>query len=196
MMDDLFGTEPSRNIFRLEPERKEALKARIALWNGLVWVFIHPLYNARSFYDIEEGLSRLVCMPSETVPPIIIFEEREYVKFLSLWLKHENRDTDFHCSMVETDLNDSTPFGYGEECRAYGWKTVTDKFKELGIRRILMGGGWLEIMKNPDWTGKPPYMEQCVGIALSHLSNKKGGEFEVELSSLIAPPEACTCFAP
>ena len=199
MMDDIFGTVPSRNIFRLEPKRIAALKSRIASWDGLVRVFIHPMYemwrgNGGSF-RIERGLSRLVRMPPAMVPPIIIFEEQEYATQLSLWLKYENQDTGLNCYTVETEPDDPTPFGYEKEYRAYGWGAVSDKFKKLGIRRILMGGVRLEIVGEPDWTGKSPFMCQCVGIALSHLSNRKAGAFEVELSALMDPPDARRHFA-
>lgn len=185
MMDELFGTEPSRNIFRMEPERTDALKTRIAINNALVMVFIHPLYErwqgTGGSPHIEEGLSRLLQMPYDTTPPIIIFEERAYAKGLGLWLKYEGLDPNFNCCMVETEPDDPTPLGWDKEYRAYGWKTVTEKFNELGIRRIIMGGTRLELVSEPDWTGKPPFMQQCVGIAFSHLSEIKGGTFDVKI---------------
>lgn len=185
MMDNLFGTEPSRNILRMEPERTETLKSRIALHKGLVRIFIHPLYerwqgNGGSTH-IENGLSRLLQMPPESTPPIIIFEEHAYKKSLELWLKYEGLDQNFNCYLVETEPDDSTPLGWDEDVRAYGWETVTKKFNELGIRRVIMGGTRLELVSKPDWTGKPPFMQQCVGIAFSHLSKMKAGIFDVKL---------------
>src|SRR3989338_3660479 len=124
MMDDIFGTEPSRNIFRLEQERTAALKARIASWKGLARVFVHPLYERwrgnEGSLKIEAGLSRLLLMPSDTSPPIIIFEEKECAEHLSMWLKYEKLDPWFNCYTVETQPDNPTLLGYDDEYRAYG----------------------------------------------------------------------------
>lgn len=182
------------NLLALTRAQETQLRDRIRQWNGLVRIFIHPMYEkwkgheltyrndpkGRRLLDIERVLKYLLEMPIEKAPPIIIFEEEIHLKKLEKWAPRD-------CYVIPTEEDHPVPCGYllfQEE----GWRAVGGELDTLGVRKIILGGVRLETCSyKTDWTGKSPYMCRCVGIALSYLSKRKGGRFDIAVSALTDP---------
>ncbi len=178
------------SLTHLPEENLRHLKNRIGRWQGLVRVFIHPLYEKWRYGDsceylsehcflqsrnIEHAIIRLLNTDEENVPPIIIFEEHDFVHSLGMWLRESVDKVETTCYYMETQTNNPTIIGHHNNC-ADAWKEIENTFVNLGVKRILLGGMRLDVSTfETDWTGTSPYVGQCVGIALSYLSNRKGG---------------------
>jgi len=195
--------EYGHDFLELTSEKSQELKARIEKWHGLVRMFVHPMYekwrgheeqyrNDSKFaklIQIEQVLAKLLAMPEEKTPPIIIMEEKDYVVKLQQWLK-ENPvgSSQGGVYFVRTLPKFPTPWLKGREYNDYAgaWEKLIETLDDCGVKKILMGGMRLKVSsyKGKDWTGKDPFIESCVGIAMSHLSKDKAGKFEVELSAL------------
>ena len=191
------------DLFQLSAAEQAALRTRIKEWDGLVRVFIHPLFEkmrwgddylhdpaGSAWVDIEKGLSRILSLPEDKVPPVIIFEEHPYVEKLSKWVSNNRYGTSRNNPyIIRTELK--YPALYGVLDRKSGWKMISDNFKHMGISHILMGGMQFEAATwKSDWTDKGPWVAGCVGIALSYLSKDKAGSFSVELSRIIDDPDS------
>ncbi len=189
----------SHDLFKLTPGQKRVLKKRIKEWNGLVRIFVHPLFEKwhwpadqyvshhcnRRLIKIEEVLSRILVMPEKKTPPVIIMEEGHFVKNLQAWLaQNPNGASQRNTYCIATWSGNPTPDGFNSKHEA--WDFLITLFRQLGVKKILMGGMQFSVATyKTDWTGKPPYCDRCIGIALSYLSRDKAGPFDVELSALI-----------
>ncbi|KKQ04026.1 MAG: hypothetical protein US18_C0021G0004 [Parcubacteria group bacterium GW2011_GWB1_36_5] len=189
------------DLFELTSKEKQALQERIEKWQGLVRIFVHPMYEKwrgneseyindpdnQKLVQIEEVLSKLLAMPENKTPPIVIMEERVFIKELEKWLKENSQGSSQEgVYFVKTCRDDPTP--KLRKITTDPWKLLTEILRGLGVRKILIGGMQLGVLwHKKDWTQKDPFLERCVGIAISHLSKDKGGEFEVELSALTHP---------
>ena len=196
----------STHLFlELQPEEKSRLALRIKKWNGLVRIFIHPLYekwsagpkgypsnyDASRVIEIEQGLARLLSLPEEKTPPIIIFEENWALKSFYKWQRKLQGELPLNPTyIINTCQSSPTPYST-DWYKAKGWQDVKAGLSELGVKKILIGGIKLDVSHTrKDWTGKGSFLSRCVGIALSHLPKDKAGIFETELSALIAPRDA------
>ncbi|MEK7539116.1 MAG: hypothetical protein AAB595_00525 [Patescibacteria group bacterium] len=190
------------DFFNLDASETERLKNRVEKWHGLVRIFVHPMYekwrgNEEQYANdpkevklvqIEQVLAKLLAMPKEKTPPIIIMEEAVYVSKLQGWLKENLAGlSQGGVYFVKTIPNSPTPQLEGENNREV-WDKLIKALDDCGVKKILMGGMRLEVSSyKHDWTLKNPYVSRCVGIALSYLSKDKAGKFEVELSGLTDP---------
>lgn len=203
--------ENIHDLLSLSSVEKNRLKKRIEKWDGLVRIFVHPMYEKWrgheekyindpeevKLVEIERVLSKLIAMPESKTPPIIIMEERIFIKKLEKWLvENPQGSSQKGIYFVKTRLNNPAPDLEIKEAYFHpspdteAWKPLSDTLRELGVRKILLGGIKLGVLfHKKDWTQKDPFLEFCVGIAMSHLSKDKGGEFEVELSALTFPTE-------
>ena len=122
------------NILNLTPEEAEGLRERVDRWNGLVRIFIHPLYEKwrgheekyihdklHRLTEIETVLTRLVSMPQDMTPPIIVFEEQRHSAQFTDWIAKKSRG-EMNCYVVETADNNPTP--YGSAFRDTEWKKL------------------------------------------------------------------------
>lgn len=190
------------DILNLSPEEVRHLRSRIEKWAGLVRIFVHPMYekwmhsqeiylnhtNGKELEKIENFLAKLLAMPEEKTPPIIIMEETKYITALQNWLKTNpqgaSQDKVF---LVKTRPDNFRP-DLENKNEKESWKILIDKLTDLGVKKILMGGMYFATNEfERDWTKRGPGMSYCVGIAMSHLSKDKAGKFEVELSALTSP---------
>jgi hypothetical protein len=190
----------------------DKLAKRTSRWNGLVRIFVHPLYekwathgvsrypkykkDALRHKEIETGLIRLLSMPEDKTPPIITFEEHWSLACFQNWLSDLPRSQPLNIPYVIDTMGCSpNPYSRHHDPRVE-WDKLKATLIELGVQRILIGGISLDVAHKygtdtlVDWTGKNPYVSRCVGIVLSHLSEDKAGEFKTELSSLIYPRDA------
>lgn len=207
--------EKVHDLLSLSPEQKAELMKSIEKWKGLVRIFVHPLFEkwrygeenydhtyASDLIQIKKTLSRILAIDEEKAPPLIIMEEQEFVPELKKWMENNNPKINSQkvIYLVNTRLNNPTPDrvkllteeelmqSMYEPSNDPAWKILKKTLQEVGVQKILLGGMNFKASKNKiDWTGKGPHVDHCVGIALSHLAKNKGGEFEVELSSLTAP---------
>lgn len=208
--------ENTLDLLKLSPEQKEKLKKRIAKWNGLVRIFVHPLFekwregeydnqNSDAPHDnlqIEKALSRILAIDKENVPPLIIMEEEEFVPEFKKWLETIYKSSQETLYLVNTFPQNPSPKikiqklpSFKDAMRSINdprndpaWKALEKTLQQVGVRKILLGGMTFEMdEEKKDWTHKDPWMGRCIGIAMSHLSKNKGGDFEVELSALTAP---------
>jgi|SRR3989344_1322155 len=201
--------ENVHDLLNLSPEEKEILKKRVEQWGGLVRIFVHPLfekwrdgeYETYESYirdeniEIEKTLSRILAIDKGKVPPLIIMQEKKFMSEFKKWLKTIRKPSQETVYFVKTFSTNPAPSIEGKERSDVGeahtipsWKNLKDTLKEIGVKKIFLGGTKFEMSEyEKDWTDKDPFMGGCVGIAMSVLSKDKGGEFEVELSPLTAP---------
>lgn len=197
--------EVGYDLLNLDASKAEQLKTRIKKWQGLVRMFVHPMFekwrwgdeypghpHKAELFQIEEVLAKLLAMPEEKTPAMIIFEEVKHLEELKCWLKENPQgisQNGVYFVATGPKPGSPTPDVRGKDEKE-AWKTLSDKLTELGVKKILMAGQQLDVSEfKQDWTEKGPWVARCVGIALSHLSKDKAGKFEVELSALTMPRE-------
>lgn len=191
------------NLLKLHGRQKELLRLRIRRWNGLVRIFVHPLYEKwrwpsgeyathpdyKQLANIESVLSRLIAMPEGKTPPIIIMEEQDRLAHIQRWLKenlagHSQKNVYY----VSTLRNDPRPvienLSYWKKEEA--WKRLIKRLDSISVKRILIGGMQFRVCGyRSDWTQRGPFVDKCVGITISYLSKDKAGHFELDLSTLV-----------
>lgn len=189
------------DLLELTPRQVDSLRLRVIEWNGLVRVFVHPMFEKwhyppdqysehldhKKLVEIEKALSRLVTLPEIKTPPIIIMEEHYRIENLENWLvrNHFGR-AQLNIYYVRTWENTSHPMI--DPCAYFPpqWEPLVNRLDSVGVKKILMGGMQLTASDHgSDWTGKKPRVDYCVGVALSYLSNDKAGKFDVDLSALV-----------
>jgi hypothetical protein len=186
-------------LYSLTLEQETALKGRIERWNGLIRIFVHPMYEKwrghehryindpmlRRLVEIERGLLRLLRLAEDKTPPVIVMEEDVFISKLNDWLAE--KEIAHQTFVIQTLRSNPAPI-----CPEFSpWKNLTETLTRLGVNKIILGGIKLEVSNwHTDWTYKAPYVGRCVGITLSHLSRDKGGIFETEISALTHPEGA------
>ncbi len=197
------------NLLELTLEEKRALKERVEKWQGLVRIFVHPMYEKWRGHEqeyvndpeniklvqIERVLSKLLAMGEDKTPPTIIMEEEKYTNKLATWLKNNPNGSSQDMVYFIKTLTDNPAPKIETKNKTQSWKILSRALKEIGVKKILIGGMQLEVSYHKkDWTNKDPFLARCVGIAMSYLSKEKAGEFEVELSALTAPTNERNAF--
>lgn len=196
------------DLLKLTWQQKELLRLRIHMWNGLVRIFVHPLFEKwhypnnqyhthpdyQRLIQIEQTVSRLLAIPEIKTPPIIIMEEHHRITNLNRWFVrggYFEQQFQQHPYYLKTFENESKPFLPRIPRWKASWRTVIKILDSLGVKKILIGGMQFEASHfTNDWTGKPPWVSGCVGIALCHLSKDKAGKFDVDLSMLVDCPHS------
>jgi hypothetical protein len=196
------------HLLSLTRKEKQRLKLRVKKWNGLVRLFVHPLFekwhwsaeqypecpNYGRLIKIETGLSRIVSLSPEKTPPVIIMEEHIFGRRLDEWLARTQTRPRVPVYRVMTEQDDPKPFlpdrfEYYETEKAYG--ALVKVLRQIGVKKIIVAGMKFEAATwKTDWTNKSPWVGRCVGKVLSHLSKDKAGEFETEISFLVDSPYA------
>lgn len=192
------------DIFNLDNDQVIRLTERINKWNGLVRLFVHPLFEKwragskgyQAYYsnfdrllEIESVLTRLLSMPEHKTPPLLVMQEGIFMEEFLQWID-EGQACFSHSPYIIKTCNSSPTPACSTSSSIEAWNKLTTLLKKVGVRKLLVAGMQLEVCHyKQDWTHKGPYLARCVGIALSHLCSKKGGIFETELSALIEPAE-------
>jgi hypothetical protein len=174
-----------KDLFALNEEEQQKLIQDIAKSNGVIRVFIHPYYDINHRIDhndetahIRKWLEYMAASNSDKQPPVFIFEEFNRVNELNSKLNETVGQNSV--ILVKTYRNDPMPVcASGEEGSMWkqlmAWKKLRKKFKELGVRRIIIGGMRLEV--------DPENIYGCVGNAARNLES----DFEIIISYLSAP---------
>lgn len=180
--------EPKNRVlefFELPVKEKYKLKDRIAHHGGIVRLFVHPHYNdyanfeekkgnlklAKKLRQMELAFEKIISLPPEEVPPIVIIygieglaeimeingqpiELEEYkekvvnIKRLGDYIK--NRVKKYEVAndifIIPATLLDPTPIigGYVKD-EVEAWSKFRDKLKDLDVKKIIIGGAELHI---------------------------------------------------
>ena len=191
-------------LFEMNPAEKEALQSRIEKFGGMVQVFIHPDFEAYAAYADARGekdlaeqgfwadavFKNILSSQSDRVPPIFVFE---HAKAAEKFEEKERQLADLAAQpvyVIRTEYADPTPLSPGTEStyawntlpisdeeRAGAWDAVISELRNLGVKKILIGGAELAVSKEPgrDHAG-------CLGIAMGKLES-----FDVKLSTITWP---------
>jgi len=120
---NITNLEATSSLFGLMPHDMVTLKRRIEKWNGLVRIFVHPMYEKwrwpadlytntlhyKEYFKIEKGLAKLLTMNEDSTPPIIIMEEWKYMAHLQQWLTALVSNRGQQVYVIPTVLNNPTP---------------------------------------------------------------------------------------
>ena len=115
-------------------------------------------------------------------------EEWIFADKLARWISKQGHSSQINIYCVRTWIDDPTPHlnTHQNHHPSFAWEKLINFLERLGVMKILMGGMQFNASNNgKDWTNKPPRVDHCVGIALSHLSKDKAGRFDLDLSALI-----------
>jgi len=183
--------EQLRDFFHLSEEEKAELHTRVEQWNGLIRIFVHPMFEKwrgiknhenKKLEKIIEVVARLSAMESEQTPPIIFMEEASHLEELKKWFEQGITDecsmeTRNHMYLIPTeDSGTSDP-------QNQSWEDMRKALDELGVKKILIGGMQLTFSESEQGT----YYHRCLGTAITELSEDGNGDFEIELSNLSYP---------
>ena len=207
------------NIAAISPSQTQRLKTRIAASHGLVRVFIHPYYekytNSKDYRDriidnqypkidaIEKGLARILSLPPEKTPPVIIFEESNKLNETARTIADINQNSGNEVYLVPTRRGKSEPLFHGDDAECWnGWQKIFEYFKQWQVTKTLIGGCRLTISNSENFQilddeGQSYRQQlgllgevhanssilQCVGEAIRQLSK----HFNIEVSSLTHP---------
>lgn len=132
----------------------------------------------------KRGLKKILSLPPETTPPVIIFEYENKVERLPSRLAEVNQDNQVY--VVPTGILD--PFPRLREKKGENmppieerWKLFIDQLKRIGVTKAVIGGMRLFLAKH---SGGITY-EKCVGELIKAI--KEDGEIETELSWFTSP---------
>ena len=219
--NELVPTLPTStiNIASISPSQTQRLQERVAAFHGLVRVFIHPYYekytNSKEYRDriidnqypkidaIEKGLARILSLPPEKTPPVIIFEESSKLNETARTLADINQDSGNEVYLVPTRRGKSEPLFHGDDAEWWsGWQRIFEYFKQWKVTNTLIGGCRLTIVNSENFQIQDDegqsYRQQlgllgevytnfcalqCVGEAIRQLSK----HFNIEVSSLTHP---------
>jgi len=181
---------------------KEVFRKRLEASGGVARAFVHPFYEdhdqggeAGSLYvkdrfkgdrvskeEIQQVFFKLLKMPKEKTPPLLIFEERSFLGGMEEILE-KNVGTEMQNDLyIVPTVNDGSipvrrPGDPGDAPSR--WQKFNASLKELGLKKVLIGGMYLI-------KGGPASSQRyagCVGQATEALQN----DFEVEISALSYP---------
>jgi len=151
---------------------------------------VDPFKGVERVKRLEKAFNRTIASQSELLPPIIIFQNAgDKEEYEELLVEHEKKSQN-DLYLIRTEAHNANPLplsraeGYywhqnGDGCLPTEeegkemWEKTIDKFKALGIKKILIAG--MELETSPEKGGKHG---GCLGQAINEL----GGEFEIEVS--------------
>lgn len=200
------GKNLVRRFFELDRKGKEALKTKIAKSGGLVRIFIHPDFKRYSEFEsikedpdkvarlkeAERTFQRILSSEAKNVPPIFIFESGIDTEVFLQKEKELMATTRNGVYVIRTEFANPHPLSPDyesnyewmrnrptDEERTAMWEWVVEEFKEMGIKRIIIGGVELYISRE-----KNALHVGCLGIAIQKLTK---GFFNLEVSTLTWP---------
>jgi hypothetical protein len=201
------------SIWKLDESEKAEFQAMTEKFNGLVRVFVHPFYENyyekgsggkilkrsetpwhKDFSDEhKDKLSRLKAMQDvlikflesdkEDTPPIIVFEERIFLREFIMELSKRAKNIKNNIYLVQTVVGRATPKvddkeEYTNLEAGRNWHMLNDVLSEMGVKKALIAGGYLEL--DSEFSD---YYDRCVGGAVRGLNL----DFDVEISGLTYP---------
>lgn len=192
-------------FFEMDAKEEGLLKERIAKFDGLVRVFVHPDFSTYANFEsnaddpatvqkletAETVFQRLLASESEKMPALIIFEDganqEEFRSKEDAFREVVGSDV----YVIRTEMANPTPLSPDREStykwkflepntipaqeRTDMWQWILEEFKRLGIKKVLIGG--LEYYVGTEPGG-------CLGMVLGELRKRS---FDVEASLLTWP---------
>lgn len=199
-------TNQFANFLELSENDKLHLVERIKKWNGIIRIFVHPLYihyypkKAADFYKGQEftkvGLERVISLDETRTPAVIIFEEHTKVTKMTEALSSTTKQKVY---IVKTEESD--PDIHVEDNSSIdaikSWFQLRDYLVSLGVKKILIGGqfSWIDpnelrkgsnfsIPKRFGFEEFVPEFGGCVGKTINLLNDSR---FQIELSNFAYP---------
>lgn len=223
-------------FFELKKEEEDKLKERISEHDGTIRIFVHPEYEqyakyaeeskkpgvsgntkeekmktAKKLRKMNNALERILKLPPEEAPPIVILQAIEGVGSLFGFRSPYKTEIDAlekkgdyaeelvqkykTCNdiyIVPTETYSSTPLlAYAQNAKE-AWEELNDILKSLGVKKVIIGGAelytpsesFIEIVeKRKESLDVIKHLRGCLGGAVINL---KDG-FEIELSTLTHP---------
>lgn len=195
-------------FFEMNAKEERVLKERIKKFEGLVRVFIHPDFEKyANFEDIKKDpkdveklqnaaivFKRIISSKSEKLPPVFIFESGaeidEFKKEEDVFREIGGNDL----YIIRTELANSSPLSPDRENnyrwnffekipneeKEQMWQWLIEEFKNLGIKKILIGGLEFYVSKDKD-IGHGG----CLGEAIKRLEKF----FDVQVATLTWPDD-------
>lgn len=187
----------------LDNVQTTVLKKRIALFNGLIRIFIHPFYEENhesicwqeknAYPRVEfpsKGLTRILSLPSNKTPPVIVFEELCNLLKTKVRLSQMNSKSDNEVYLLSTYPDQSVPNLLAEQQQSIddkiNWWNLISTFRNLDVKKIIIGGQRLIVQPGYDHTNSKNFKyetRRCVGGAIKNL----GRNFQIEVSTLTHP---------
>jgi hypothetical protein len=205
--------KPLLNFFELSDGQKENLTQKIASSNGVIRIFVHPFYE--DYYNITvfdenniddkkrkdnviEVLRRVAESGHNEKPPIFIFEEAGHyerdhlLEKLNNTIKSEIQDPLY---IVPTIAGDPTPYEKTGDPQVDDnvpyeerWEKLIATYKQIGVKKAILGGMNLFIVKDQSESELKDNMYECVGKAAEKLSP----HFDIQISSAAYPHNRST----
>ncbi|MFY9462404.1 MAG: hypothetical protein WAP51_04350 [Candidatus Sungiibacteriota bacterium] len=199
-----------RMFFELGSEEEQQLKVRVADFNGLVRILIHPDYEKTHIRDsskdseewrkklktVENAIQKIFASDPQKTPPVLIFEEQPQIVGFKERLQGKIKNELY---LVPTYNETSTPKltppetpSGKEPSQSTSWEEFSKKLQALGVTKILIGGMWFIVAEKgeniPGWlksveSEKNKKLLYCVGIAVEQLSK----QFSIEISNISFP---------
>jgi len=200
----------------LSTEQLASLSQRVEQNHGIIRIFVHPFYDdlinemggripaGRSSDDflakcetepagvkkrerLKSGLKRILSLPPETTPPVIIFEYEDKVEYLPSRLAEVQQDNQVY--VVPTGIMDPFPRLQQKRGEYHNvpieerWHLFIEQLKKIGVKKVLIGGMRLTIKKESDSVA----YNKCVGAVLNAINADKN--IEAELSWFTSPQD-------
>lgn len=187
------------NFFELSEAQLRLLQERVEKSNGLVRIFVHPYIvskgqempekDQKMFDAMDRSIRRILNISDEGRPPLLIFEERSKVEKLTRELSEVGSgrtyivptfDASPEPKPEEHSVNSSRDIGSN-------WSLLVQKFKQVGIKKAIIGGMFFSVKVKKYDTSKDASpekakidMDLCVGRIAKILSR----QFTIEISNL------------
>lgn len=200
-------------LFRIDGEKLEQIKAHIERSNGLVLALVHPYYSKDFFWSEQQReqkkeslrtmrrIDAFIGSKSQSKPVVVIFEESH---LMNETIDHLNRIAPTADILVTpTLISSSLPNlrdvrGHSEERIDRSWEPIRKALHYLGVKKIILGG--MNLSKSgaeaqgrlPVSTPLSSRYTECVAGTWRALQN----EFEVEISSFAYPNARRDVYAP
>lgn len=184
-------------FFELTEEQEERLRERVASSGGHIRIIVHPyagelpygmiLEEKRDRPNREEAINKTLLkwasQLSKDVVPIFIFEEEQNLQDLKTRLV---RQTDlqniFYIIPTFSQWSDVKLYPDEEINDSDHWELLIEKFRDLGITDIIVGGKFLNVYCARNEI-KDKILSACVGNVMNRLSDN----FSVEASNISSP---------
>jgi len=195
--------ERFKNFFELSEEEEGSLREKVEQSRGLVRIFVHPYFvehekewneeSKKKLLSIDRALRILALTDSEKSPPVLCMEESGKMGELKQRLKTPDYQEGFSGEVkndvyiIPTAKSDPLPVfddsrrirsDYSEQEEAENWKRLTLQLKKMGVKKVLVGGMFLDFF-GPEKEGDTDAWG-CVGRTIELLEK----DFKVQLSNL------------
>lgn len=212
---EIFSTEEPRreaaehlsfpNLWELSIEEAENLQRHIEKYKGAIRLFVHPFYESAEHYPrasheaellnrIDRAIKQMAEIDSDKTPAVFLMEP--YQKAAELPKHFDKKRINNKFFVIPTQPASPQPFFEGDKKGldadihwSKNWSVFSDWLKELGVKKILIGGQYLIMgTRVSHQSQKTPQKENlelrgCVGAASRMLAR----DFEVEFSNFAFP---------